>query len=77
MDLAEEIQRVKSKDSPAIGATYTMYTTIGQSGNGENGTMYNGGGLGQKGAGVSWRSSAGFEESLKVFEGVSKGSKMF
>ena len=37
--------------------------------------MYNGRGLGRKGAGVGWRSSVGFEESLKVFEGVSKGLK--
>ena len=52
-----------------------IYTTIGQSGKGENGTMYNGRGLGWKGTGAGRRSSVGFEESLKVFEDVSKVSK--
>ena len=37
--------------------------------------MYNDGGLGRKGPGAGWRSSAGFEESLKVFEGVSRASR--
>ena len=44
---------------------------------GENGTMYNGRGLGRKGAGAGWRSSAGFEESLKVFKAISKALKRF
>ena len=33
--------------------------------------MYNSGGLGGKGTGAGRRSSAGFKESLKVFEDVS------
>ena len=36
-----------------------IYATKGQSSKEENGTMYNGGGLGQKGTGVGQRSSVG------------------
>ena len=54
-----------------------IYTTNGQSGKEENGTMYNGRGLGRKGIGAGRRSSAGCQRSVEGFEGVSKGSKTF
>ena len=54
-----------------------IYTTNGQSGREENGTMYNGRGLGRKGIGAGQRSSAGCQRSVKGFEDVSKASKTF
>ena len=59
MNLAEEIQRVKSKDSPARGTTYILLED--RAARKRMGTMYNGGGLGQKGAGVCRRFLAGFK----------------
>ena len=47
-----------------------IYTTDRQSGREKNGTMYNGGGLGQKGIGA-------LSGLSRVFEGVLKGLKMF
>ena len=47
MNLTEEIQRDKSRDSSARGITYILEE---QSGKEENGSMYNGGGLGLKGS---------------------------
>ena len=49
MNLTEEIQRNKSRDSSARGITY-MYILVEQSSKEENGSMYNGGGLGLKGS---------------------------
>ena len=47
MNLAEEIQRDKSRDSSARGTTYIL---VEQSSREENGSMYNGRGLGLKGS---------------------------
>ena len=47
MNLTEEIQRDKSRDSSARGNTYILEE---QSGKEENEGMYNGGGLGFKGS---------------------------
>ena len=54
-----------------------IYTTKGQSCREKNGTMYNGGGLGQKGIGAGQRSSAGCQRAVKGFKEASKGSKTF
>ena len=48
-NLAEEIQRDKSRDSSARGNTYILEE---QSSKEENEGMYNGGGLGLKGSGA-------------------------
>ena len=53
-----------------------IYTTNGQSGKEENGTMYNGGGLGRKGIGMGQRSSSGCQRGVEGFEDALKGSKM-
>ena len=71
MNLAEKIQRDKSRDSSARGTTYIL---VEQSGREENGSMYNGRGLGLKGSAVYRRSSAGFE-GVSRFEEASKRSK--
>ena len=71
MNLAEEIQRDKSRDSSASGITYILEE---QSSREMNGSMYNGGGLGLKGSGACRRSTAGFEE-VSRFEESSKCSK--
>ena len=47
MNLTEKIQRDKSRDSSARGITYIL---VEQSGKEENGSMYNGRGLGLKGS---------------------------
>ena len=67
MNLTEEIQRDKSRDSSAKGITYIL---VEQSSKEENGSMYNGRGLGLKGSAACRRSPAGSEES-------SKGSKTY
>ena len=78
MNLTEEIQRDKSRDSSARGITYILEE---QSSKEENGSMYNGGGLGLKGSTACRRSPAGFEGVLrfrrvfKVFKESSKHSK--
>ena len=71
MNLAEEIQRDKSRDSSASGNTYILEE---QSGREMNGSMYNGEGLGRKGSAVCRRSSVGFE-GISRFEESSKRSK--
>ena len=77
-NLAEEIQRDKSRDSSARGTTYIL---VEQSGREENGSMYNGRGLGLKGSAACRRSSAGFEgvlrfeESSKRLKGHRRGSR--
>ena len=63
MNLTEEIQRDKSRDSSARGTTYLL---VEQSGKEENGSIYNGRGLGLKGSAVCRRSLAGFEEVLRA-----------
>ena len=63
--LAEEIQRVKSKDSPARGTTYILLED--RVAKGRMKTMYNGGGLGWKGTGAV----EGLEWASKVYEDVS------
>ena len=67
MNLAEEIQRDKSEDHSARGATYIL---LEQSGKEENESIYNGGGLGQKGTGAGQRSLTGFE-------GLQRASKTY
>ena len=71
MNLTEEIQRDKSRDSSARGTTYILEE---QSSKEMNGSMYNGGGLGLKGSGVCRRSTAGFKE-ISRFEESSKHLK--
>ena len=71
MNLAEEIQRDKSRDSSASGITYILEE---QSGREMNGSMYTGEGLGLKGSVACRRSTAGFEEVLR-FKESSKHSK--
>ena len=68
MNLTEEIQRDKSRDSSARGITYILEE---QSSKEVNGSMYNGRGLGLKGSGACRRSLAGF----KAFKEASKRSK--
>ena len=43
-----------------------IYTTNRQSGREKNGTMYNGGGLGQKGIGADWGLQRGIEVSKSL-----------
>ena len=77
MNLTEEIQRDKSRDSSARGITYIL---VEQSGKEENGSMYNGGGLGLKGSAACRRSLAGFEEvsrALKSLQRVRRDIKGF
>ena len=74
-NLAEEIQRDKSRDSSARGNTYILEE---QSSKEENEGMYNGRGLGFKGSAVCQRSLAGFDEVLRlrrVFEGFKESLK--
>ena len=63
--LTEEIQSDKSRDSSARGTTYIL---VEQSGKEENGSIYNGEGLGLNGSAACRRSLMGFEE-------VSRASK--
>ena len=85
--LTEEIQGDKSRDSSARGTTYIL---VEQSGKEENGSIYNGRGLGLKGSAACPRSLAGFEEvsraskslqrvrrHIEGFEDILKGSKRF
>ena len=83
MNLTEEIQRDKSRDSSARGITYILEE---QSSKEENGSMYNGGGLGLKGSAACRRSSVGFEgvsrfqrvfEAFEETSGVRRGTKGF
>ena len=64
-NLTEEIQRDKSRDFSARGITYILEE---QSGKEENGSIYNGKGLGLKGSAACRWSLAGFKE-------VSRASK--
>ena len=57
-NLTEEIQRDKSRDSSARGITYIL---VEQSSKEENGSMYNGGGLGFKGSAACRRLQRGIE----------------
>ena len=66
-NLTEEIQRDKSRDSSARGTTYIL---VEQSGKEENGSIYNGGGLGLKGSAACQRSLAGFEEVLRALKSL-------
>ena len=69
MNLTEEIQRDKSRDSSARGITYIL---VEQSSKEENGSRYNGRGLGLKGSAACQRSPVGSEEVSRAPKGLQR-----